>query len=234
MTSAAQRSQEGRQIRRVLAQADASLDNEDEGPLEASIRGDRATRLTQPNWSRMRRTWNADDRYVIDEIMEASDRIIRDEFRVAFALMDKIFQAARFAKGDKETGLKFTAPGGGPVWETDEDGLPVEDWTRVSDTDRDNWLWVITTHLFEWEQKQQKMWGTSMYAKGKWEEVFAGAFQSGNGGPTVDDKTQYGQSHAMESRYFGIFQAMLSRRSDALVKSMTRIQGVLERNARRM
>jgi hypothetical protein len=231
-TGPAQQVQESRQIQRVLQGVDASLDHKDEGPLEASVRGDRATRLTQPNWSRMRRSWNAEDRYAIDEIMAATDKIIRDTFPVAFALMDKIYRAARFAKADKATGLKLTGPEGGPVWEMDQDGLPVEDWTRIGDKDRDDWLWIITTHLFEWEQQQARMWGTSMYAKGKWEEVFSNAFQSGNAGSTVDDKTQYGQSSAMESRYFAIFQGLLSRRSDALVRSMARIQGVLERNAR--
>lgn len=232
MPSAAQRTQEGNQIARALQGAEASLDHEHEDVLEPTVRGDRATGLSRPNWSRMRRTWLPDDAYVIDEIMMEADRIVRNTFPVAFTLMDRIYRTARFPKADEQTGLKLIAPGGGPVWETDEDGLPVEDWTRVGDRDRDDWLWVITTHLFEWEQQQQRMWGRSMFAKGKWEETFARFFQSGNAGPTVDDKTQYGQSSAMESRYFGIFQGLLSRQSDALVKSMVRIQGVLERNAR--
>jgi hypothetical protein len=146
--------------------------------------------------------------------------------------MDRIYEAVRFRAADKETGLKLVGQDGGPVWESDPDGIPREDWTRITDRDRDTWLWTITTHLFEWEQQKEKFWGRSMYAKGKWEELFSHAFQSGNAGGTVDDKTQYGQSAAMESRYFGIFQGMLSRQADALVRSMIRIEGVLERNAR--
>jgi hypothetical protein len=230
--SAAQRSQEGKQIRRVLESADASLDHEDETGVEPSIMGDRATRLSQPNWSRMRRSWNAEDRYVIDDIMAAADKIIHDMFPVAFALMDKIYVTVRFRKCDEATGIRLVGPDGGPLWEATPDGLPREDWTRVSDSDRDDWFWVISTHLFEWEQQTAKLWGESMYAKGKWEEVFSTAFQSGSAGSTVDDKTQYGQSAAMESRYFAIFQGLISRRADALVRSMERIQGVLERNAR--
>lgn len=232
MPSAAQQVQEDKQIQRALRQADASLDHEDEGPLESTVMGDRMTRFSKPNLSRMRRNWNAEDAYVIDEIERASDRIIRDAFPAAFSLMDRIYEAVRFRACDTETGIPLPGPDGGPLWESDPDGLPKEDWTRVGDRDRDTWLWVITIHLFEWEQQQGKIWGRSMFAKGKWEELFSHAFQSGNSGTTEADKTQYGQSSAMESRYFGIFQAMISRRADSLVKSMIRIQGVLERNAR--
>jgi hypothetical protein len=232
MPSPAQQVQEGRQIARVLKDADASLDHPEEEGLETSTIGDRMTRFSSPNLSRMRRTWNAEDAFIIDEIMREADKIIRAAFPVAFSLMDKIYEAARFRKCDPETGLRLIGTDGGPLWETDPDGIPKEDWTRLGDRDKDTWLWIITTHLFEWEQQKEKFWGRSMYAKGKWEELFSHAFRSGNAGGTVDDKTQYGQSAAMESRYFGIFQGMLSRQADALVRSMVRIEGVLERNAR--
>jgi hypothetical protein len=231
MPSAAQRVQEDRQISRVVRGADAAIDNQDE-PLEPTVLGDRQTRLSRPNWSRMRRTWEPEDKFGIDEIMREADSIVRNAFPVAFALMEEIYSAARFKRCDEVTGLAIPGPDGRTAWEVGPDGTPREDWTRIGDGDRDQWLYVITTHLFEWEQQRSKLWGQAMYAKGRWEEVFSNAFQSGQAGSTVDDKTQYGQSRSMESRYFGIFQALVSRQADALVRSMERIQGLLERNAR--
>jgi hypothetical protein len=233
MPSAARQSQEGRQIARVLREAGASLDNEQpEEGLEASVAGDRMTRFGKQGFARMRRTWNVEDGYVIDVIMADANKIIRDTFPVAFALMNKIYETVRFCKCDEETGLVLVGPDGGPQWETGPDGEPLEDWTRITDKDRNNWLDFITMHLFEWEQIAQQLWGKSMFARGKWEESFSLAYQSGLSGSTVEDKTQYGQSTAMESRYFGIFQTMVSRQAEALVRSMTRIQDLLQRNAR--
>jgi len=232
MPSAAQRVQDERQISRVIRSADAGLDHDTEDPLEPSVLGDRQTRLSRPNWSRMRRTWNAEDGHEIDEIMRAADSIVRNGFPVAFSLMEQIYEAARFRKCDEVTGIALVGKDGRPMWEAGPDGTPREDWTRIGDRDRNQWLYVITTHLFEWEQQKSKLWGQAMFAKGKWEEVFSNTFQSVDAGSTVDDKTQYGQSRSMESRYFGIFQALVSRQADALVRSMERIQGLLERNAR--
>jgi hypothetical protein len=232
MPSPYQQVKEERQIQRVLKDAGASLDHPEEEGLETSTIGDRMTRFATPNMSRMRRTWNAEDAHIIDILMREADQIIRAAFPAAFSLMDRIYEAVRFRAADKETGVLLTGTDGGPLWESDPDGIPKEDWTRISDRDKDTWLWIITTHLFEWEQQKEKFWGRSMYAKGKWEETFSRAFQSGERDGTVEDKTQHGQSAAMESRYFAVFQNMLSRQADALVKSMVRIQGVLERNAR--
>ena len=71
-----------------------------------------------------------------------------------------------------------------------------------------------------------------MFAKGAWEEAFADAYVAGNGRLTIDDRTQRGHQASIERRYFGIFQAMLSRRADAIIRSMERLEELMMRSTR--
>jgi hypothetical protein len=229
MASPAQQVQTDRQIARVISRAPQAI-GEDDDVLEPTTRGERMTRFDTPGWSRMRRSWNAEDRIEMDAILGEADRLVQEAFPVAFALMERIYETVRSRAAD-ELGQPLLGP---DRWEKTPDGLPREDWTRVLDSDSRDWLDTITMHLFEWEQQQARMWGEAMFAKGRWEETFARFYEACTTGSTVDDKTQFGQRHSMESRYFGIFKGLVSRQADALVRSMVRIQGVLEKNVRAM
>ena len=86
---------------------------------------------------------------------------------------------------------------------------------------REDFLFRITTKMFEWKQTQADLWGEAMFAKAMWEERFSDGFVNAVGSrPTVDDKTNQARAHATDERYYAIFRATVSRRADALVDSM--------------
>lgn len=222
------------QAHRVIEEADAGLDHPDEGPLTPSVLGDRARTFKHTGLSRMRTSWGPDESIVMDEIRTQARNVIRYEFRAAFGLMEEIYRLVRTPLVDKSTGEVMTSLDGSWRWEANEHGNPVEHWERLGDTERDNLLHTIATHLYDLELKAVDMWGESMFAKGRWEEVFAHAFIGPQGRLTVDDRTQRGQDASMEARYLAIFKAVVSKQADAVIRSLTRIQGVLEKTARRL
>lgn len=221
------------QIERVLEDSDVPAhDATAEEPMTSDPHPDRTREVSGTGFSRMRTNWAGDDDRKVAELEALSDRIIRRRFSVAFAVEARIWRSVRKQKFDRATGAYLTYEDGTPQWERDEYGDVVEDWGLLSDTDRSALLMSIATHMFEWELAKAAMWAEAMYAKGEWEETFSKGYTAlpghvVSGKPTIEDRTHWAQKNAAEARYFALFQSGLSRKADAIVKSMTSLQRVL-------
>lgn len=227
MTDAEDAARQQAQIQRVLHESGRVGDE----PLQLDPRPDRVRTFRGVNLSRMRRSWRPDDYVIMQEISAQAERWLQTRFLAAFDIMDRIFSVVRTPRiGSDDKPLLDASKR--PVWEVNDLGMPKEDWSALGDRDRLGFLYEITTHLFEWEQSEADQWGLAMYAKGVWEESFALGFTAPAGGKvTVESSSQAGHLASMEDRYFAIFQAVLSRRAEALVRSMTRIEQRLKDTA---
>lgn len=226
------------QIERVLESSGRPDDAPAEQPAAPDVPPDRTRQFTHVNFSRMRTSWAGEDQVRLAEVKAVADDIIADEFKAAFAIIDRMHRHVRTPKVDPGTGEILSYPDGSPQWETDEYGVPEEDWGLLEDRERSNLLLAINSFLFEWELKAVDKWAEAMYAKVMWEEKFAGQFTvlpgfTGAGRPTIDDRTQWGHLHSAGERYFSVFQSVLSRKADALVRSMVRLSRVLENTSTR-
>lgn len=208
-----------RQAERVLGEAGKLAGSPAESPAAPDLPPDRTRRFTHVNFSRMRTQWSKNDKIVIEEIRRQAENVIFSQFMDAYSLLDRIYRCVRTPLVDETTGELSKNRRGQHLWKVSEIGLPLEDWTKVTDKDRFNWVHEITVHLFEWRQQAAALWGDAMFAKGIWEEVFAQAYVAPDKG-TIDDRTQAGHLASMEDRYFSIFLSLLSRRADGIVSSM--------------
>lgn len=220
--------QTAQQIARVLAEADQPDDPAAEAPAEVDPRPDRTRMFTHTNFSRARMSWDPADREVMDQIRRETDAVMLELFTDAYAILERLRNAVRVPSQIL------------PGWELDELGRPKEDWSRLSDPDREKFGHEIFTRLFEWEQIAAAFWSEAMFAKAIWEERFASGYvvaPNVEGGPrgklTIDDRTQLARGASVQERYRAIYQSSLSRRCDALVRSMTRIEERLRDRARR-
>lgn len=221
------------QVERVLAESDQPADATAEEGLAPDIPPDRTRQFRYTNFSRMRMSWIGDDLVRLEEIQATANRALQARFKKAFDLMDEVWLCVREPLADESTGEIRLASDGRPRWREDEHGNPVENWGRLDDRTRERFLFAITTHLFEWETAAVDLWAEAMYSKVQWEEAFANGFirMPGNqvsGRPTIDDRTQTGHAFSAQERYFAVFCSALSRKADALVRSLTRIQRLLE------
>lgn len=228
---AAQRDRQENQLQRIREEADRLPQADAEPPLQPDIKPDRTRRFTHVNFSRMRTEWGPAERTKIAEITRIADQVMISVFPDALALLDRIYMKVRYPEVKAGTGEVLRGLDKRIRWRRDDDGLIIEDWSRMSDPDRNTILHELVTHMVEWRQQAATMWGSAMFAKGMWEEEFAFGYTSPPGNLTIDDRTQRGHLASMESRYFAIFQSVLSRRADALIKSLERIEAVLMKEA---
>jgi hypothetical protein len=219
-----------RQIERVLRDAEQPADATREGPLAPDIPPDRSRQFRHVNLSRMRLAWGPEDAIRVEEIQQLARRQVETRFAVALDVRDRILLCVRIPL--TEDGEIVPGANGRPQWETHPNGQPVEDWSRLTDEQREGFLFEIITHLFEWEQDAVNLWAEAMYAKVEWEQAFAGGYLAPTGRLTIDDRSQMGHNSSAEQRYFAVFQSALSRRADAVVGSMKALARVLESTRR--
>ncbi len=186
---------------------------------------ERPVNLTRA-FQRLRTDWNSADRETIDEVRAFVDQQITDVFSDAFLISYEIYDKVRerVQVTNIKTGEMTDVMGtdGLPEWRRNPDGSYVEDWSKIHQRDRDRYLYLITTRLFEWEQSNADIWGEALFAKAQWEEAFATGFDSiSDPKATVDARAARANRLAAEHRYLAVFKSMYSKKAEAVVRSMS-------------
>lgn len=221
------------QIQRVLNESDVPADDATaEEPMTSDPHPDRTQEVTRAGFSRMRSGWAGDDARMVMELEALSDRIVRSRLAAAFAIIERIQRHVRVPATDRN-GEVLTYDDGTPQWEKDEWGIPVEQWELLPDTDRLRLIGLIHSHMLEFELVKANIWAEAMYAKAEWEEIFSRGYTAlpdhvVSGKPTIEDRTHYSQKNAAQERYFALYQSALSRKADAVVRTLTGMQRFME------
>jgi hypothetical protein len=219
-----------RQIARVASELDRPADAAQETPLSPDIPPDRTRKFRTVNFSRMRTRWPKEDGIVIAEIQAQVTRELDDRFKQALDVRNRIWLCVRLPL--LRNGEPVLGTYGYPQWECHPNGVPVEDWSQLTDRQRDDFIHEISIWMYEWELAGVELWSQAMYAKGKWEETFAIGYLAPQGRLTIDDRTQEGTYASVEERYHAIYLSTLSRGADAIIRSMKLLVSTLE-NTRR-
>jgi len=188
-------------------------------PVEEEVLDtERARVFRHPGFSRMRMEWTGRDREMIQRVTSTVEGAILNHFEDAYLLMNEIYEIVRDPEVG-ETGETRTDQFGFTVYKRSPTGAYYEDWGRLGHVQREHLIYKLTTSLFEWSQRAANLWTEAMFAKAIWQEEFAHAFDAPVTG-TVDDRTARGNVESAEARYFAIFTSALSRKADAIVRSL--------------
>jgi hypothetical protein len=179
----------------------------------------------------MRTDWPKEDKIKIQEITRLADQVLAARFADAWWLLERLYRVVREPRTTTD-GVIIKDLAGHIQWKRNAEGFYIEDWSRLGDAERSDFLHELVIHMVEWGQQAATMWGSAMFAKGIWEEAFAYGYTTPRGKLTIDDRTQQGHLASIEERYFAIFQSILSRRGDALLYSMRRLETMLMKDDR--
>lgn len=214
---------DARRVQRVM---DKITDGQDE-PLEPDPAPDRTRTFRSMGFSRMRTRWNSDEQPTIDSAKAQAEHELMVEFADIYRILNKLYETVREPMRDSNTGEVLRDRHGYAVWAKDDFDMVREDWTRLTERDKENFLHQITTRLVMWEQKAADFKGEALFAKALWEERFAEAFVNtpyvDGKRPTEADRTQNAHGDAREQRYLAIYMTVRSNKAEALVRSMDRL-----------
>ncbi|QDN94898.1 hypothetical protein FNV58_00795 (plasmid) [Streptomyces sp. RLB1-9] len=208
--------QAARQATRVVGE----LAREADQPLSVDIDPDRTRETATAGFSRMRTEWRPGEAAEVAGVMQQAQGIIHRAFPGVYLIMNELWMTVREPVVDEASGEIQTDIFGWPLWKKLPSGAYIEDYSRLTDREKDDFLLRITTGLLEWHQQAANLWGESMLAKGRWEEAMGVGFISPTGRVTVEERTQRGRVYAAEDRYHAIFRSAVNRSAEALVRSM--------------
>lgn len=176
-----------------------------------------------PGFKRMKTTWEGEAAAHMQRVLSVVNRVVMETFPEVYAVMSDLYDVVREVEVDEATGEVRTDALGLPVWKRHPiTNAYIEDWTLLTTRQKEDFLFRITTQLFEWEQRAGDLWTEAMFAKGVFTEKFAIEFDAPTHG-TIEDRTARGNKQAAEDRYFALLQAATSRKADALIRSMTNL-----------
>jgi hypothetical protein len=191
-----------------------------ESVADVHVHPDHTRELLTPGFSRMRTDWREEDGAQMSALRSIVDGRILSLFPDAFVLMNDLWDVVREPVRDRDTGFPLTDSHGFNIWIRSDSGAFIEDYSRLGLREREDFLFRITTNIFEWKQRQADLWGDAMFSKAMWEEAFSVGFTEPLGRLTVDDRTNRARVYATDERYFSIFQSLLSRKADAVIGSL--------------
>jgi hypothetical protein len=176
-----------------------------------------------PGFQRMRTDWTGKDKAQMDRLQVVIDKAVFDTFPEAYSIMSDIYDIVREQEVNESTGQLLVDAYGFKVWKRNPlTNLYYEDWSLLSYRDREDFLFRITTQLFEWEQRAADLWTRAMFSKGMFVERFSIEYDAPIHG-TIDDRNARGKE-AAEERYFALLNSAVSRKAEALVRTMTNLQ----------
>lgn len=201
----------------LVAEADETIETD----ITASLDPPRG-KFRTPGFARMRTEWRGEDAKVLAAAQNTVEEMVRENFRDAFLILNDLFERVREPDADRFTGEILRDRFGWTIWRRNEFGDYIEDWSRLTRKEREEFLFRITTRLFDWEQRAADAWAQAMYAKTMWEEKFSIDYDAPVAG-TIEDRTAVGRKGAIEERYFAILVTHYSRRAESLVRTMNNI-----------
>lgn len=167
-----------------------------------------------PGFQRMRLDWSSGDKDVLSRVKNTVDARLMREFKDAYQLMFSLYEIVRTPASDERDQW------GHPIdWVRNDAGFPVEDYSKLTLREKENFLFGITTRVFTWSQLAVDAWTDAMISKAQWEERFSTGFTDPDKG-TDAARTAAGRLDALDERYFAILLSSYSKKADALVRSL--------------
>lgn len=192
-------------------------------PIEPELPEEREKSFQTPGFSRLRLNWHGPDAQMIATMHDVVDRKLAENFPDAIEIRYEIYNLVRKKERNPDGSIAKDAHGL-EIWSRNAMGGYIEDWNLLNFRERERFLFLITTRIFDWEQAAAGAWAEAMMSKAIWEESFAAGFESlppvSATRPTVDDRTQRGRLESKEDRYFAIYCTYYSRKAEALVRNM--------------
>lgn len=185
---------------------------------------ERQRRFQTTGFSRMKTDWNSEQNQFVRIMHRTIDDQLKKAFADAFALQEELFLLVRTPA--MRNGEPIINQDGSVEWKRKQGtGDFVEDWAKLNAPQRERFLYQITTRMFVWEQRAAEAWAESMYAKVLWEQQFSSGYDDLPSGSkdTIEGRTARAKMVAAEDQFLAIFRTYYSRKADAIVRSMERL-----------
>lgn len=180
-------------------------------------------------FSKIRFSWKAEDRAILERIRMSGDAMFEQAFTEAIESIDWFYTQLRVPKVDA-SGVNVKDADGRLVWETDELGKPIERWSQMTGDDVEKTLVDLERIRFVVAPQVNQLFLEALMARhiaqDTHDETWAGMMDG-----TVQDKTSKANRTSRVDRYHAYFRFYLYSTAktfldeiDAFVKLLNNIR----------
>jgi hypothetical protein len=128
-------------------------------------------------YEKIKPEWKEEDRAALAQLKESATAVYSDIFEDAFAILDRLYSAARVPMRNSR-GKPVKDENGRIVWDTDEWGSPKEDWNSLSSNDIDAALIKLQEQKFTITLRVRELFLETVFAKQSLQDDWHDSYQS--------------------------------------------------------
>lgn len=216
----------GDEMAEKLRREQLSTVEEDKTDIESEER--RVTGLERSGlFTKLEFKWKADDKLILDRIRASCNAVTAHEYYVLQRTLDQLYEGIRVPKLNHNDFPIFDEKGR-VVWETDDNGKPVEDWDRVDGTDLEVAIFHLQRSRVELATRTNELLQEAIFAKHIFNDEYYDGYRSLVEG-TQGDRTAQAHRSTREEKYFSFYRFCLWQSADTLLKEIVGLQRVMER-----
>lgn len=171
--------------------------------------------------------WRSSDSLILDQVRAASAAVFQQEFAGVIGILNGIYAAIRTPVLN-EYGIAVTDQQGRMIWMTGPNGLPIEDWNRLTGQDIESALFDLQRVKFGLSLQVNDLQSEALFAKHIYDDNYHDAYSDVVEG-TVKDREARASREARQDKYFAYFRYVLWSSSDTFMKEVVNFQRLLEK-----
>lgn len=172
--------------------------------------------------------WRADERSQLDRIRASADIVVAHLFADARRAIDDFYASLRTPEHDPETGMVLRDAQGGVVWQIDERGNPVEDWSQMTGQDIEQCMLELAKIKLTSASQVQELLMEAVFAKhlhdDQYQDAYAELVED-----TIPGRNAYAARKTRQDKYHAFFRYYLWSTANVLLGEITNFSRVLER-----
>lgn len=179
-------------------------------------------------FSKIEFRWRRDDEKIVEQIRAAVDRLFKEMFEDAVAVMDDFYAQMRVPVVDEETGVVEVDSNGRVVFKKDSRDREIEDWSQLTGQDIEKALLDITRLKLVLAPQLNDLLLEAVFAKHIADDKSHDAYAAVLDG-TVKDRDARASRESRQEKYHAFFRYYLYSHAETFMKELNNFARVLER-----
>jgi len=175
---------------------------------------------------RVRFGWRPEDSVIMEQIKAGADAAFIDLYDNAFFLIDALYEKARIPK--KRNGQLLRDSQKRVIWEVDDNGMIVQDWSQLTGQDFETVLFQLQELKLHIAPKLNGLLMEAIFAKHLYDDVHSDAYSAVVEG-TIGDREARANREARTDKYAAYFRFYLWSQGDVFMRELNSLQRLLEK-----
>ena len=178
-------------------------------------------------FSKIKFGWKAEDKNTLEQIRAAVNSMINDTFSEAYAIIDGVYESVRVPELNS-SGVVRTDQEGRIIWEKDESGKLLEDWSKLDGLDIEKALFDLERVKIPISLRASELYSEALYAKHLFDDKWWDTYSEQVDG-TQNDRSSRANRQSAEEKYHSFFRYLLWERVNVFLKEVQSLMRLLEK-----